>query len=102
MLAVLVTGSFVSDGLMEFVSAVAMTLLMSVIASGVLGVALYLLNLPFLFLAMRNPFYRMRFHEVLRLTPAASDGVCAAADEGEIPEAELVTATLAKEPAADD
>ncbi|MCU0982894.1 MAG: hypothetical protein MUF25_27345 [Pirellulaceae bacterium] len=100
-LVVMASGLFWSDGLMDFLGAVAMTLLVSIIASGVLGVALYLLNLPFLFLAVRNPFYRMRFYEVLGLTPAVSDGLNAAADEGEIPAAELVMATLAKEPAAD-
>jgi hypothetical protein len=42
----------------------------SIIGGAVLGVVLYLLNLPFLFLALRNPFYGERFQRVLRLPPA--------------------------------
>jgi hypothetical protein len=89
-------------GLLELVSLVAMALISSVIGGGVLGVALYLLNLPFLFLAMRNPFYRTRFQDALRLTPAPAGASSAAANTGEVPPLELVMATLAQEPAADD
>jgi len=95
-------GSEGLPGLIEFVSLAAMALISSLIGGAVLGVALYLLNLPFLFLAMRNPFYRTRFQDALRLTPAPAGALSAAANTGEAPPLELVMATLAKEPAAHD
>jgi hypothetical protein len=90
------------EGFVEFVSLAAMALISSLIGGVLLGVALYLLNLPFLFLAMRNPFYRTRFQDALRLTPAPVGALSAAANTGDVPPLELVMATLAKEPAADD
>jgi len=95
-------GSEGLPGLIEFVSLAAMALISSLIGGAVLGVALYLLNLPFLFLAMRNPFYRTRFQDALRLTPAPAGALSAAANTGDVPQLELVMATLAKEPAAHD
>jgi hypothetical protein len=95
-------GSEGLPGLLELVSLAAMALISSVIGGAVLGAALYMLNLPFLFLAMRNPFYRTRFQDALRLTPAPAGALSAAASTGEAPPLELVMATLAKEPSAHD
>ena len=55
--------AFTAFGLLEFV----MILVVSLFLGGLLGGALYLLNLPFLFLAVRCPFYRNRFHNAFRL-----------------------------------
>lgn len=94
----LVAAFFGSDGLIDFVRLVVMALISSVIGGALLGVVLYLVNLPFLFLAMRNPFYRARFHDVLRLTPAVPEAMSAAASTGEMPTLEAVMATMVKEP----
>jgi len=74
----------------------------------VLGVALYLLNLPFLALAIRNPFFAARFQSVLRLTPAASGVVSDVTVDGGIvestdsacqtPPLDALPATMVKEP----
>ncbi len=43
---------------------------MAALLGGIFGVALYLLNLPFMLLAFRNSLYRERFCKVFRLQPA--------------------------------
>jgi hypothetical protein len=67
-----------------------MMMVTGLVAGGVLGVVLYLVNLPFLTLAWRNPFYAARFQQVLRLTPVAKGSPFAA----EIVEASLVPAEV--------
>lgn len=49
------------------------------IGGGLLGLAFYLVNLPFLLLVQRSPFWAARFQTALRLTPA-SDPYQVAAD----------------------
>jgi len=99
---------FWSGGLWEFVGILVMALISSLIGGGVLGVALYLLNLPFLALAIRNPFFAARFQSVLRLTPAASGVVSDVTVDGGIvestdsacqtPPLDALPATMVKEP----
>jgi hypothetical protein len=74
-LVVLGSALFWAAGTGEFVGILLMALISSLVGGGVLGMAIYLLNLPFLVLAIRNPFFAARFQETLRLTPAVSDAV---------------------------
>ena len=58
-----------------------------VFMGGVLGVVLYLVNLPFMLLAVRCPFFRDRFQNAFRLPHPPSNGAClqtlaAGCDEG--------------------
>jgi len=100
LVAILVVGStlFWTEGLMEMVSIAVSLLIGSVIGGAVLGVTLYLLNLPFLLLAMRNAFYRARFQDVLGLKPTIPDVARAAPSEGEPPAVEAIPALLVEEP----
>ena len=95
--ATLVTGLFAGGGVMEFVAMLVMAAFSSIIGGAMLGVVLYLLNLPFLFLALRNPFYGERFQSVLRLTPAAAAEVVAAETVGGVPALDAVLGTVTKE-----
>ena len=66
-------------------------LLLSVLALVSLGTAgaLYLLNLPFMYLAFRYPLYRDRFHKLLRLPesvpPAATSSDASTGGQCELP-----------------
>jgi len=98
---------FWAGGLMEFVGILVMVIIGSLVGGGVLGVALYLLNLPFLALAIRNPFFAARFQSVLRLTPAVSGaanagGIVESIDTtGQTPPLDMFLATMIEEPAHD-
>jgi hypothetical protein len=59
-------------------------LLMATIVGLVLGVCLYVINLPYMILALRNSFFRDRFHACLRLK--AMPAVPQHADKGQINE----------------
>lgn len=99
LVALVTVGStlFWSEGLLEVVS-MAMTMLVgSAIGGAVLGVSLYLLNLPFVALATRNEFYRARFLDVLRLVPAIPHDQGVAASTADVPEVETVPVTLVEE-----
>ena len=66
-----VVGAFVVGGRVEFVEMLGMVIISAIIGGGVGGIVLYLVSLPFLFLAMRNALFASRFENILRLTPAA-------------------------------
>ncbi len=85
------------EGLLEVMNMALEMLVASVIAGAVLGVALYVLNLPFLFLAMRNEFFRARFLDVLRLVPAIPHSQGVAASTADVPEVETAPVTLVEE-----
>jgi hypothetical protein len=70
----------------ELALQIVMMMVTGLVAGGVLGVVLYVVNLPFLTLAWRNPFYAARFQQVFRLAPAATGSPFGAA----IVEASLV------------
>jgi hypothetical protein len=63
----------------------------SVIGGGLLGLTVYLVNLPFMFLVARSPFFQSRFQNVLRLTPAVPVVPSAAR---EVPVLDAVLATM--------
>jgi hypothetical protein len=71
MLSIPVAAAFValfeSGGVAEFVGILIAAILSSLIVGVVLGVAVYLMNLPFMFLAIRCPLYRDRFLNAFRL-----------------------------------
>lgn len=94
--SVIVTGLFSAGGLMEFAVLLVMAIFSSVIGGAMLGVVLYLLNLPFLFLAVRNPFYGERFQTMLRLNPAVPDEVVIAEPIGGVPALDAVLGTMTK------
>lgn len=96
-LATLGSALFWADGLEEFVTIFVMALIGSLIGGGLLGLMFYLLNLPFLVLALRNPFFAARFQSVLRLTPAAA-GPAGTASPAQTPALEAVMATMGQEP----
>jgi hypothetical protein len=85
------------EGLLEVMNMAMEMLVGSVVAGAVLGVALYVLNLPFLFLAMRNEFFRARFLDVLRLVPAIPHGQGVGASTADVPEVATVPVTLVEE-----
>jgi hypothetical protein len=65
---------FATGDLWEVLGILVMAVLGALIGGGVVGVAIYLVNLPFMVLATRNAFFRARFQSVLRLTPAVAAG----------------------------
>ncbi|MEA3225955.1 MAG: hypothetical protein U9Q07_08385 [Planctomycetota bacterium] len=69
-----IAGSFImSSGLSK--SQFSQALLMIIIAGPILGLGLYLLNLPFMILGFVNPFFRERLCDCLCLKPAAATAV---------------------------
>lgn len=96
--ATLVTGLFSGAGLMEFVGMLIMAVFSSIVGGMVFGMLLYLLNLPFLFLAVRNSFFRDRFQGVLRLTPAEPDQIVVAESISNVPALDAVLGTVTKGP----
>lgn len=108
-LVILGSALFWGGGLAEVAGMLLMALLSSLVGSGALGLALYLVNLPFLTLAFRNPFFAARFQQVLRLPDAggnAMDGGDAAdsgdgangASAGQAIVPEVVLAAMVEEP----
>ena len=70
-------------------SSIPLLLLRIILVSVCMGTILYLLNLPFMYLAFRCPTYRDRFHKLLRLPeyvgPAATPSDDCAGKECELP-----------------
>lgn len=95
--AALLTGLFTGGGLMEFVAMLIMAVFSSLIGGVMLGMVLYLLNLPFLFLALRNSFYRERFQSALRLKPAAVPEVNVVPVVVGVPTLDTVLGTVTKD-----
>ncbi len=94
--ATIVTGLFAGGGVFEILAMLVMAVFSSIIGGAMLGVVLYLLNLPFLFLALRNPFYGERFLNVLRLSPAAVAEVVTAETVRDVPALDAVLGTVTK------
>ena len=94
----IVTGVLAGEGLLDFAVMLVMAVFPWLIGGAVLGGALYLVNLPFLLLAMRNAFFGARFQDVLRLTPAVSGPVQVAETAGDAPPLDAILGTLVKEP----
>ena len=94
--ATIVTGLFAGGGVFEILAMLVMAVFSSIIGGAMLGVVLYLLNLPFLFLALRNPFYGERFLNVLRLSPAAVAEVVRAETVRDVPALDAVLGTVTK------
>lgn len=88
---------FDGSGAWEMLAMLVMALVFTCIAGGLLGVAIYLVNLPFLLLATRNPFYRDRFHDVLRLASDVDGPANAAANTDDVSALDPRLVTLAKE-----
>lgn len=97
MLVVVGSTVFWTEGLLELVTVAVTLLIGSAIGGAVLGGALYLLNLPFQFLAVRNEFYRARFLDVLRLASGDSGAPGVVASTADVPEVETVPVTLVEE-----
>jgi len=72
-LSAAISMAFVPSDPMETLAMLVMGLVSSLVFGGFFGGALYVMNLPFMFLAIRCPFYRDRFQTALRL-PSAAQG----------------------------
>jgi hypothetical protein len=76
-----------STGFPQFLMMLVAIMVSCVFVGGVLGGVLYLLNLPFMLLAVRCPLFRNRFHNAFRLPHPAANGasqqtLAAGCDEG--------------------
>ncbi len=61
----------------------AFMLFASLVAAGLTGAMIYLVNLPFLVLAGKSPWFRARFHDALRLVSVPRDTVAGARSAGD-------------------
>ncbi len=64
----MVVAGFEANGIVESLTVFVMALFSCLIFGGILSVALYVMNLPFMLLATRSPFFRERFRQFFRMT----------------------------------